>query len=306
MSQQFFINGFKEKKFVSWFDVIFGSDKGLENLIEKIFFDRSVKSYPVTKTFRVSRIYSTCPRQIVLKHILSIPDEQVGSLIKGVAFEMGSYIHQVFQEKVLPNFYLYGIWISCDGKKTEGCRPQFQHYCGQMCWRYSELEFSYNIGNDWYIKGHIDGIIYFQGEFFLIELKTCRGDIFKSLQEPFQEHIVQTQLYLYFIQDRIQIKVSKAKIIYINKDFGAKSDSKLVKVFPLDYDIEIARQYVNNMKTMLSIYQERLPARVCKNMEQGFSQYKCPVVSQCFSDIFCAGLKVDKNIISKIEEQSLG
>lgn len=295
-----------------WFDKALGQEKSFENDLEDVLLSKSVSTRKEYKTIHVSQLAKYCPRKLILQELLNAYPEVRESVSRGLAFEIGSVVHETFQRKVLPSFDLYGNWRSCDGNVIEGLKPQSAHYCGRCCWEYNELRFEYPLGHDWYLVGSIDGLIKYKSEWVLIELKTMDGDIFRGLESPLDDHFIQTQIYLNLIKQSNKYSyINAAKIVYINKDYGKKYKCKcgnvldmhkrLFKSFHIKYNSTIGQKYIDNAKSVIKIYENKLPNRVCDSTQQGFKQYKCHVVTQCFSDILCSSLRVNEALIKKIE-----
>jgi CRISPR/Cas system-associated exonuclease Cas4 (RecB family) len=101
------------------------------------------------------------------------------------------------------------------------------------------------------ITGRADAILSDGKELYVLDIKSINGQIFKSLNEPKEEHINQIQLYLHFFKQK------KGILLYVNKD------TQELREFPIDYDPKISQFLLKELNDLkIQIDKNIIPSRI--------------------------------------------
>ena len=124
------------------------------------------------------------------------------------------------------------------------------------------------------IKGHTDGVIKFNDQIILIEIKSCNSNTFemrKKWKKPKPEHFDQANIYAYILE------LEKVWIIYYCKD------NEELEIFELDADPKAAERIIKKWtKTYETFKAGDLPKRPYKR-DSKECMY-CPLADTCWSD----------------------
>jgi CRISPR/Cas system-associated exonuclease Cas4 (RecB family) len=116
------------------------------------------------------------------------------------------------------------------------------------------------------IAGRADAILSDGKELYVLDIKSINGQIFKSLNEPKEEHINQIQLYLHFFKQK------KGILLYVNKD------TQELKEFLVDYDPEIPQSLLKGLSELKTkIDTNVIPSRISswpENWQCKYCQFK--------------------------------
>jgi CRISPR/Cas system-associated exonuclease Cas4 (RecB family) len=116
------------------------------------------------------------------------------------------------------------------------------------------------------ITGRADAILSDGKELYVLDIKSINGQIFKSLNEPKEEHINQIQLYLHFFKQK------KGILLYVNKD------TQELKEFLVDYDLEIPQTLLKGLSELKTkIDANVIPSRISdwpENWQCKYCQFK--------------------------------
>lgn len=267
---------------------------GLNNLPR----DRSIDEFHPSE---ISKGF--CPRQFCLKQKnKSLIKTEIDSDLR-LIFDTGSALHYQFQNYLAFMGILWGYYhckecrnfckTVCLSTKPDRClcntkmKPKF---------KYEEIPLK---DTEFKIAGKTDGILFpiLGNKKYVFEFKTCNSNIFSFLKEPFKDHKVQANIYLWVLErmrqaynnlsdnkklnakerDFHKINFSGIIIMYYNKD---NSD---YKIFILPYDEKIILNTITPILELIKISLEsleknELPQRICKKPSK-----KCNFSEICFS-----------------------
>lgn len=173
----------------------------LKELIDKFYLDRE-------KDKEQRHFYITdagkCPRAIFFKFKKAPRAEMEARILR--MFDHGDYIHRL----ILNTLFSLGLVRS------------------------SEI----NIPPQEIISGRADAIISFDGNLYVLDIKSMNSFVFKGLEEPKEENINQIQLYLHFF------KIPKGILLYVNKD------TQGLKEFIVNYDQVLVKSLLKNLNDL--------------------------------------------------------
>jgi CRISPR/Cas system-associated exonuclease Cas4 (RecB family) len=160
-----------------------------------------------------------CPRAVFFK-FKKAPAEAMEPRIL-MMFDHGDHIHQLIMK---PLFGVRGVQVVA-----------------------AEI----NIPPQELITGRADAILSDGKELYVLDIKSINGQIFKSLQEPKEEHINQIQLYLHFFKQK------KGILLYVNKD------TQDLKEFFVDYNPQIVQNLLKGLGDLkIKIERNIIPDRI--------------------------------------------
>jgi rubredoxin len=231
------------------------------------------KPLQATDYFRASSIYKMCPREEALYHKYSIDRKERIPPSLWRTFRFGRIFEKFFRDELLGDSgTLIGNWKCnvCSFQVDKCSKPKLCDVCGANAFEYVERDLvDHSIG----VGGHPDGEIFWENEYYLLELKTTNSFKFASiLNEPMENHIAQMQIYMHILQ------YNKGLIFYFNKDSSQIIMHEVAYnqsfVTPL---LEKPKKYKYYLKTGI------LPDRICFQSENPRAS-KCKVCKLCFAD----------------------
>lgn len=124
------------------------------------------------------------------------------------------------------------------------------------------------------IRGHADGVLEWEGEKILVEIKSCNDEVFANrlrFNKAKKEHFDQCNIYAYVLG------IKKVWIVYENKD----NQNNLF--FEMDASIEKAEKQLDKWRTEYEMFKEGvLPARPYKPSSPTCAP--CDLKYHCFAD----------------------
>lgn len=108
------------------------------------------------------------------------------------------------------------------------------------------------------ISGKLDALIKMNGKYYVLEIKTVNRYAFDDIcrEGPREEHVLQLQLYLHYVQNIFKIDAKQGILLYKNKDTSRFID------FPIDYDETCSQNFFDQMKAVEKhIADKTLPER---------------------------------------------
>lgn len=174
-------------------------------------------------------------------------------------FDYGHSVHAKYQRWLQEMGILYGIW------KCKDCNSEWEHgvlpacpVCGTMNYRYKEVPLA---DEDLMIAGHSDGIVFIDGKYMMIEIKTIGistlrfesyslferyqneqltpEELWFQIKRPFATHIRQGQMYLYLAKTAYpELGIDEIIFIYEWKP------TQEVKEFVVKYNPDIVAQTI--------------------------------------------------------------
>jgi hypothetical protein len=244
-----------------------------------------------------------CPRQFALLDVLEqkLPPEFINAALQ-VAFDNGEALHDLCRNKWLRHDVI-GMW-RCKGCKEERhftkLPPSKDKYACVHEWEYHEEKFVDPASG---ISGSIDFFVDMGNKkLTVVEAKSIDKDQFGKLAGPMAKHRIRSQVYLALIdraapkEVKDQIDLTHARILYISKGFG-KMNADHGKVLPFkEFSVqrndEAVEQYFELGQRVQTFRKGGvLPHVICANHMDKRAQ-ACPVVKQCFSGKYPAGVKL--------------
>lgn len=194
-----------------------------------------------------------CP----LRHLLQESVEGISDVYEmplGMNFyvSIGTVVHEIFQDyigkahlfnKKKQDFYMVGDW-KCTNPKCEHLhafckKPEACEKCGCEDTLYEEL--SIKLGKN--IVGHVDGLFYSNGSYFVIDYKTTSSfAVFRHNKDgnvfPYGYNVAQIKTYVVALEILFDIEISGYSLVYITRDAPNKmvptwtgvSDKEKVKI----------------------------------------------------------------------------
>lgn len=222
--------------------------------------------------FRASSIFKMCPREEALYHKYGVDRKE--RIPPGLfrTFRFGRVFETFFRDEILGDAaLLIGLWKCrlCGFETERGFKPKECGVCGASKFDYVERDL---IDKELGIGGHPDGEILWDGEIFLLELKTCNSFKFSSIiEKPMDNHIAQMQIYMHIM------KYSKGLIFYFNKD-----TSQIIM-----HEVAYNKNYVIPLmekpkKYRIYLETGELPERICFSPQNPRAN-KCKMCKLCFA-----------------------
>ncbi|MBI4833636.1 MAG: Dna2/Cas4 domain-containing protein [Planctomycetes bacterium] len=108
------------------------------------------------------------------------------------------------------------------------------------------------------ISGKLDALIKMDNNYYVLEIKSISRRGFDEVMRlgAKEEHVLQLQLYLYYVQNIFKINAKQGIILYKNKDTSHFAD------FPIDYDETYVQGFFNQLKVLEThVKEQSLPDR---------------------------------------------
>jgi hypothetical protein len=236
-----------------------------------------------------------CPRQQYYKYKKGQTDNIQGSFLT-YTFDIGHSIEDLIREHYLKD-YIYGVWecmsrsdefTFCGRKEKGGYWTQECQDCGWLNWKYKEFEF---ISSEYLLSCALDGILFIEGDFYLLEIKSINEELFKKLYKPLDHHEWRTQVYLNCINTpsfqnselgEILGPIEKAYILYCAKSSGVFVEGSIFpfKTFQVNYK-DISEEIKQRTEPFYEAKSTGVyPTRVCTSL-QDKQALNCPFFSPC-------------------------
>lgn len=94
------------------------------------------------------------------------------------------------------------------------------------------------------ISGKLDALIKFNDKYYVLEIKSINRYGFDEIirDGPKEDHVIQLQLYLHFVQNLFKIDAKSGILLYKNKDTSSFYD------FQVDYNEMVVRDFFEKLK----------------------------------------------------------
>jgi len=243
-----------------------------------------------------------CAREHVLNYHSSKIRTTGSSLSPGreLLFATGSFLGDMVIRKFLRNSpfaqYAYGHWIcrcpdygspDWKGKHQIGTYKNVDlanvcKLCNSVNDNYAEVSV---ISKKFDLVGHIDFLLYFNGEFIVYEFKSIdRADVdFDSIHMVMAGHALQASMYYYILTEMGKKVHPTLKVVYIDR-----SNKKLMRGEPYKelackpISLKYITQYTDRLKAVQLGKETRfLPPRICQSLSTGRSK-NCQQALECF------------------------
>jgi hypothetical protein len=239
-----------------------------------------------------------CPRlEVALRAAPKmLPNDRINPGLMRI-FWFGTAIHKLYQNEILgPMGVLYGRWISPRGKaKIWSYGPQtddefetaafqlgqsgevVEGFQPEKHWEYLEPKV---LNTSRGIVGHADGVLFLEGKWCLLDIKTINGHAFGYLKDAKPAHKIQVQLYM----DGTLIlkeapKIEEGVVLYVCKN---TSQEKEFWFFKDGSSLDETYTKLKIVETCLS--GGMLPNRLaeCASDRSAFAK-RCKMCRQCFT-----------------------
>lgn len=116
------------------------------------------------------------------------------------------------------------------------------------------------------ISGRADAILCIGNENYVLDIKSINSMIFKKMQEPKEENVLQIQLYLHYFN------IKKGILLYIDKD------QQELREFFVDYNEALCKSLLDKFQALkVQVEQGIVPARLAdypRNWQCNYCQFK--------------------------------
>jgi len=146
--------------------------------------------------------------------------------------------------------------------------------------------------NERNISGKLDALIKMDKNYYVLEIKTINRRGFDEVMRTGakEEHVLQLQLYLHYVQNLFKIQAKQGIILYKNKDTSHFAD------FPIDYD----ETYVNSFFEKLKVLENHVKDKTFPDRSYERDDWHC---SYCdYRETCWAGIPKRKVVEIKDEE----
>lgn len=258
---------------------LFG-DKSLQKIVDEGLKEARVRApMKSTEHLRASEIVDVCPREEALCARDHVTRKDVIPAKLARTFKFGRAFEKMFRDHLADVGILIGTWqcqcgfvSTCDDKGlVRHKRPTHCKSCAETG-KFEYLE-EFSLDRLANVGGHNDGFLHVNGEYIILELKTCSARAYKEFKErPKENHIGQVQIYM-----KIH-GYKRAVIWYFNKDSSEQT------LHWIDAD-PVVTAHLLEKGTQVRHYFEtgKIPQRVCINAECPRAQ-KCAVRLACFGE----------------------
>jgi len=150
----------------------------LKEIIDKFYLDKE-KGKRAQTSFYISEA-GKCPRQIFFKFKQAPKKELDANILR--LFDHGEHMHKLIMKPLLSTRDIHVVASEVDIPPQE------------------------------IVHGRADAVLSDGKELFVLDIKSMNSMIFRTLQEPKEENVMQLQLYLHYF------KISKGLLLYVDKD----------------------------------------------------------------------------------------
>lgn len=251
---------------------------------------------PRMQTFRgkpggnlhVSDVIGKCLRKIVLMERMNQthPAEKLAEG-QGVTFAIGDALGAYVTNRVTEGHgdMIWARWsCRCGETAKRGLYAQVsQHECPTCGWpltKHHEVAFP---DEEWQVTGSPDIILYMDeyGAYYIVELKSMAGSMWKDLVRPIPDHVIQVTFYWHLLHRAGWPLVNRCSIVYTNKEFMFKLPYKEFMVDP-----QVAGRLDTYLEDLEAFRTGReggaLPLRTfCASLDAPGAK-ACPVAVSCF------------------------
>jgi len=204
----------------------------LKEIIDKFYLDK--EKYKKEQTsFYISEA-GKCPRQVFFKFKNAPRKELEANILR--LFDHGEHMHRLIMKPLLSTRDIHVVASEVDIPPQE------------------------------IVRGRSDAILSDGKELYVLDIKSMNSMIFRGLNEPKEENILQLQLYLHFF------KIPKGLLLYVDKD------RLELKEFLISYNPAIAESLLSDLTALKDlINKDILPARALtfpSSWQCQYCQYK--------------------------------
>ena len=204
----------------------------LKEIIDKFYLDKE-KLRETQTNFYISEA-GKCPRQIFLRFKNAPKEDLEASFLR--LFDHGEHMHRLIMKPLLSTRDIHVVASEVDIPPQE------------------------------IVRGRADAVLSDGKEMFVLDIKSMNSMVFRKLEEPKEENVMQIQLYLHFF------KIPKGMLLYVDKD------RLELKEFIVNYNPVIAEALIADLTVLREqIFSNTIPARIStfpSNWQCRYCQYK--------------------------------
>ena len=189
----------------------------LKEIIDKFYLDK--EKYKKEQTsFYISEA-GKCPRQVFFKFKNAPKKDLEAAFLR--LFDHGENMHKLIMKPLLSTRDIHVVASEIDIPPQE------------------------------IVRGRADAVLSDGKELFVLDIKSMNSMVFRNLQQPKEENVLQLQLYLHFF------KIPKGILLYVDKD------RLELKEFLVNYNPAIAEQLISGLSALKKqIADNTIPARI--------------------------------------------
>ncbi|MBU2539899.1 PD-(D/E)XK nuclease family protein [Patescibacteria group bacterium] len=204
----------------------------LKEIIDKFYLDKEKFKKDQT-SFYISEA-GRCPRQIFLKFKNAPRKEFEASFLR--LFDHGEHMHRLIMKPLLSTRDIHVVASEVDIPPQE------------------------------IVRGRADAVLSDGKELYVLDIKSMNSMVFRTLEVPKEENVLQLQLYLHFF------KIPKGLLLYVDKDrLGLKE-------FIVTYDPKVCESLISGLTILKKQIGENIvPTRMPtypSNWQCRYCQYK--------------------------------
>ena len=194
--------------------------KSVVKKIDNYVVEMRRKEGKLKSWFRASEI-TECPR-CMLFSMLNLPIDKYPrnqhDTAKGYKLmRKGTAIHEIVQE------YLQGVGVLKEEDTEKVIKDK-----------------------EYLFSGHCDGVLTFDDEQVLLEIKTINSEGFKNITQPKEGHFYQGQAYAHFLYRQFNYNIKSILFLYVDRG----SDNIDMKEFWVPVDKSVVDMILNKLKTL--------------------------------------------------------
>lgn len=252
----------------------------VDSIIESAVTASRKLDAPPAREMRCSTVSKFC--QIAFMLTLLENNLEVETFTKDFYCDVGTAVHSVMQKWLGITKDLYGMW-QCDICKKINTGFGSIKCCENKLCIYKEYDLEWNG-----LKGHCDGLLLIDGEFYILELKTIgtKGLSYRNTYGPYWYHKNQANMYVFMGQKlKLPHPLVGYAIVYIERDDPNKFKSFVTK--GIDF---------NSIKETVSNYKQAENMVLSGNFK---NVIMCPNCNQDDKDRFCSYRDICSDNIEK-------
>lgn len=235
----------------------------------------------------LTSLLDTCARQQVFMRDLGIQPEERVTGAHRVMWKMGRAAEQHLRDTYIQavNYHgVYGGWkCKCERSKYTGF---FDHnankcsHCGYQPTEYDELSM---VDEETGIVGNPDLVIYFDGAFYIIEIKSMNKEQFDALEDAVPNHRIQAGGYRRLYQINGLPVHTYGSVIYVKKDFvwGSPYKEQQVNLGAQDVEASLNLMWADAQVITAHSVDNPPPREMCRSATCTRAK-NCPALLHCF------------------------
>ncbi len=204
----------------------------MKEIIDKFYLDKE-KDRKNQTSFYISEA-GRCPRQIFFKFKHAPKKELEPNILR--LFDHGEHMHKLIMKPLLSTRDIHVVASEVDIPPQE------------------------------IVRGRADAVLSDGKELYVLDIKSMNSMLFRTLQEPKEENVMQIQMYLHYF------KISKGLLLYVDKD------QLELKEFVVNYNPALCESLISELCVLRKqIDSDIVPKRIDgypSNKQCQYCQYK--------------------------------